>query len=83
MHNNPLLNIGRSKYFFGPPFLREGRQQNVFSLFAIALEQELFLWLISYERVLAVAGQHSFFFSFRNRASPRQSAAEPSTYFLS
>ena len=64
MHNNPLLNIGRSKYFFGPPFLREGRQQNVFSLFAIALEQELFLWLISYERVLAVAGQHSFFFRF-------------------
>ena len=69
MHNNPLLNIGRSKYFFGPPFLREGRQQNVFSLFAIALEQELFLWLISYERVLAVAGQWTalFFFSFRNR----------------
>ena len=70
MHNNPLLNIGRSKYFFGPPFLREGRQQNVFSLFAIALEQELFLRLISYERVLAVAGQHSFF-PFRNRAIDR------------
>ena len=73
MHNNPLLNIGRSKYFFGPPFhLREGRQQNVFSLFAIALEQELFLWLISYERVLAVAGQWTtfFFFFFRFETEP-------------